>query len=922
MRSTARKSKFRLERSIGMGIILLAALVAPAHAVPGFLDQTFGSFGVGGRISSDLGMGKIVLQNDGKLITAERDDQGRVSVIRYRSNGTLDPTFDGDGIAAYSLPGVNPFISSMAVQPDGKILVAGINASPQDDFLVVRLTATGALDTSFGVNGFTYTDVFGNGFDRAQDLLVQPDGKIVAAGTWDDPGSDASQFAVVRYNANGSLDATFDGDGRRRIALNTESSCLGVAIQSDGKLVLAGYTLVATNDYDFGVARLNTDGSLDNTFDGNGVLSTGIGGNDFAGSVAIQANGRIVVAGGNQPGGTANGEIVRYLTNGALDGSFDGDGKRILTGLEGNAISCDVAIQPDGKILYLDGKEEANGNWKFALYRMSASGALDTSLDGDGEALIDFNPLTTEHERGTCIALQPDGRIVVAGVGTEVHIARLWPDGSIDQGGHVSTDFLDTLYDPNSQEMGYGMAIQTDGKIVVAGDIYTADFTGRGFALARFDADGQLDASFGDSWDPGRTTFGFGGDETATGVAIQPDGKIVTSGFVINGSAIDFMIARFNTNGTPDGSFGFLGFNTLDFAGGPDYGLDLALAPDGKIVVAGVVSNGTSDVFGVARFNSDGTVDNSFDGDGKQLVQFAVGQAHVCNTLVVQPDGKVVLGGQVSSNPAFLRLNESGSLDGSFGAGGKVVIGLRTNGSVNAMAMASDGGYVGAGQLGTDFGLFHITSTGALETGFGNNGLAWVDFGGTDEALALDLRGDGVIAVAGVTSSKFAVAQFLPTGVLDTGFFGTGYNYTDIAGTSEAAKSIEFVGNKLVLAGYHSVNDHYNFALARFETTAQQVDVPVAAADGELSLTRLSPNPARSEARIEYVLPRASRVRIGVYDAQGRLVANPLDADRPAGRNAITWMPAANGGRVAAGIYFVTIEAAGRSATRRLVLVP
>jgi uncharacterized delta-60 repeat protein len=922
MRSTAMKTKFRLKRSIGIGITLLAALVGPAHAVPGFLDQTFGSFGTGGRIASDLGMGKVVLQTDGKIITAERDDQDRVSVIRYLSNGTLDPTFDGDGIAAYALPGVNPFINCMAVQPDGKILVGGVNGSPQNDFLVVRLNPTGALDASFGVNGFIYTDVFGNGFDSAYDLLVQPDGKIVAAGIWKDPNSDATQFAVVRYNANGSLDATFDGDGRRRIAYNTVSACSDVAIQSDGKLVLAGYTDYAPNDYDFAVMRLNTNGSLDNTFDGDGIVGTGIGGMDFAGSVAIQADGKIVVAGGNQPGGTANGEIVRYLTNGALDASFDGDGKRILTGLTGNAFECDVAIQPDGKILYLDSRVEANGNQKFALYRMSSSGALDTSLDGDGEALIDFDPLTSEHERGTCIALLPDGRIIVAGAGTQVYIARLWPDGSIDQGGHVSTDFLDALYDPNSLEMGYGMAIQIDGKIVVAGDISRADFTGRGFALARYLPDGQLDASFGDSWDPGRTTFGFGGQETATGVAIQPDGKIVTSGFVINGSTVDFMIARFNTDGTPDGSFGFGGFNVLDFLGGPDYALDLALAPDGKILVAGTVSNGTSAVFGVARFNSNGTVDNSFDGDGKQLVQFAVGQDHVCNTLVVQPDRKVVLGGQVGGNPALLRLDESGSLDGSFGAGGKVVIGLRTNGTINALALTSDGRYVGAGMLGSDFGLFCITSTGALYSGFGSNGLAFVDLGGTDEALAIDLRGDGVIAVAGASNSRFAVAQFLPNGERDTGFFGTGYNTTDLAGTSEAAKSIEFYGNTLVLAGYHSVNDHYNFALARFETTAGLVDVPVADAAAELSLVRLSPNPARAEARIEYELARASRVWIGVYDAQGRLMANPLDAVRPAGRNAITWTPAAAGGRVAAGIYFVRIEAAGRSATRRLVIVP
>ena len=229
------------------------------------------------------------------------------------------------------LPGVNPFINAIAVQPDGKIVVAGENGSPTNDFLVVRLTTTGALDGSFGVNGYTFTDIASNGFDNASDVLVQPDGKIVLAGTWSDPNSSASQFAIARYNTNGNLDLAFAGTGRRRVAFTNESSCLDVALQSDGKLVMTGDMLFDTNDFDFAVARVNADGTTDNGFDGDGILSTGIGGNDFAGAVAIQSDGKIVVAGGNLPGGTANGEIVRYLTNGALDNSFDGDGKRIIT---------------------------------------------------------------------------------------------------------------------------------------------------------------------------------------------------------------------------------------------------------------------------------------------------------------------------------------------------------------------------------------------------------------------------------------------------------------------------------------------------------------------------------------------------------------------------------------------------------------
>jgi uncharacterized delta-60 repeat protein len=926
MKTTALTIKTRIPRVIPAGLGLLVILMAArVQAYPGLLDQTFGSFGTGGKVSSSHGMGRVALQTDGKILTAGRDDQDRVEVIRYLSNGTLDPTFDGDGIAAYSLPGVNPFINAIAVQPDGKIVVAGENGSPTNDFLVVRLTTTGALDGSFGVNGYTFTDIASNGFDNASDVLVQPDGKIVLAGTWSDPNSSASQFAIARYNTNGNLDLAFAGTGRRRVAFTNESSCLDVALQSDGKLVMTGDMLFDTNDFDFAVARVNADGTTDNGFDGDGILSTGIGGNDFAGAVAIQSDGKIVVAGGNLPGGTANGEIVRYLTNGALDNSFDGDGKRIITGLTGNPFECDVAIQPDGQILYLDSKVEANGNQKFALYRMSPNGALDPSLDANGEALIDFNPLTSDHERGTALALLPDGRILVVGVGNLFYMARLWPDGSIDQGGQLTMAFQDPSYGPNSNEQSFGMAIQADGKIVAVGDIARADFTGRNFALARMLPDGQLDPSFGDASDPGRTTFGFGGEETAKAVVIQPDGKIVAAGTVTNGSNVDFMVARFNPDGTPDGSFGFLGYNTIDFTGGADYGLDMALAPDGKIVVAGTVFNGHN-VFGVARFNANGTLDNSFDADGKQFFDFGVRAGDpAANAVVVQPDRKIVLGGRVGAAFALVRFDESGSVDGTFGSSGAVFTDLGGVDVINELKNTGDGGVLAAGTRETgsvDFALARYTSTGALNTAFGVGGIAIADLGGYDEALAMDMRYDGTIAVAGRSDSRFAVAQFRPDGTLDTGFFGTGYNTTDLAGGSEAATGVAFSSDRIVLTGYNNVNNNYNIGLSRFETTAGTLDAPGQVVAKEFALTRLSPNPTRSETRIEFQLPRAAHVRIGVYDTQGRLVAHPVDADRPAGRHAVTWSLAESRETMPAGVYFVRFEAGGAVANKRLVILP
>ena len=124
---------------------------------------------------------------------------------------------------------------------------------------------------------------------------------------------------------------------------------------------------------------------------------------------------------------------MRYLSNGALDNTFDGDGKKVITGLFG--YSEDVAVQPDGKILFISTQKEPSGNTRFAIYRMTSTGALDASFDLDGLALIEFNPSTSVHEFGGALALRPDGRIVACGVSTEVLMVQLWPDGSIDLGG-------------------------------------------------------------------------------------------------------------------------------------------------------------------------------------------------------------------------------------------------------------------------------------------------------------------------------------------------------------------------------------------------------------------------------------------------------------------------------------------------------
>jgi uncharacterized delta-60 repeat protein len=215
------------------------------------------------------------------------------------------------------------------------------------------------------------------------------------------------------------------------------------------------------------------------------------------------------------------------------------------------------------------------------------------------------------------------------------------------------------------------MAFQADGKIVTVGDISRPDASAHDFSVARFLADGQPDGAFGGSLtDPGRVVFGNNGsDETAGGVAIQPDGKIVVAGHSITGSTADFMVTRFNADGTPDASFGFGGSNVIDFMGGTDYGLEVALAPDGKIVVGGGLQWLT---VLVRRGAPTRTGPSTTPSTAMARCSGAASLSHTAQAVVVQSNRKVVVGGTIGTDFGVVRFNENGSLTTGFGSSGPV----------------------------------------------------------------------------------------------------------------------------------------------------------------------------------------------------------------------------------------------------------
>ena len=411
--------------------------------------------------------------------------------------------------------------------------------------------APGALDPSFGTGGLVTTDFSGaSGFDIAYAIAIQQDGKIVVAGdTLARIGT--HDFAVARYHLDGKLDRTFGDDGKVTTDFRESFDvAYAITIQPDGKIVVAGYADVRGDFGDFAVARYHLDGKLDRSFGDDGKVTTNFqagGGRDRAYALALQPDGKIVVAGEalqgpNISSGERNFALARYNADGKLDRNFGDDGKVTTdfgSGPDDDVINA-LVLQPDGKIV-VAGYSTVSGGNDFALARYHTDGRLDRTFGNDGLVTTDFNNGVAETARA--IALQPDGKIVVAGLPNiyRFALARYRPNGRLDptfgDGGKVMTTLLGTM------EQAFALALQPDGKMVVAGVTNYNDFAD--FMLLRYNTDGNLDATFGDL---GLVMTGFGGGaEQIKAIALQADGKIVVAGnaFVSPSFGEDFALARY-----------------------------------------------------------------------------------------------------------------------------------------------------------------------------------------------------------------------------------------------------------------------------------------------------------------------------------------------------------------------------------------
>lgn len=654
-------------------------------------------------------------------------DEFRVQYLaRLDGNGEIDTSFAPTGT------GLNGAARTLSIQTDNKIIVGGsfttYNGTSRP--YTARLDTDGSLDTSFAPTGTGFNST-------ANAVALQADGKVVVGGAFTSYNSTARPY-IARLNADGSLDTSFAPVGS-----GLSAAVNAVALQSDGK-VLVGGTFVtyngASRPY---IARLNTDGSLDGTFTPTG---TGLGGTVY--SLALQSDGKVVVGGGFLAYHvTSRPYVARLNSDGSLDVSFAPTG----TGL--NAPVNAVTLQTDGKVLVGGDFISYNGTLRGRMARLNTDGSLDSAF---GASDSGFDSWVYS------IFLQSDAAMLVGGQFTSHNGAARARLARINSDGSLTSDFATSQTSFNGHIQG--LSIHSDGTILVGGLFTAYRGTARG-SVACLNSDGSLNTAFAPS--------GTGFDNTVYTVARQTDGKVVAGGEFLNFNGTSrTSIARLNADGSLDTGF------TLAGAGLDGHVATLVFPGNDKILIGGsFISYDSTPRIGIARLNSDGSLDTGFALTGNGL------DGEV-SAITLQPDGKVILGGSFSSydgtmpRPFVARLNADGSLDTSFAP-----TGTGLSNFVYALALQTDGKILVGGNFLSYNGtsrrrIARLNSDGSVDTSFTNAGT-----GLSSSVYAISVQTDGKAIAGGWFSSyngtaRSRIARLNADGRLDTSFgaTGTGFN--------------------------------------------------------------------------------------------------------------------------------------------------
>ena len=497
---------------------------------------------------------------------------------------------------------------------------------------------------------------------------------------------------------------------------------------------------------------------------------------------------------------------------------------------------------------------------------------------------------------------------------------------SISQPGSLDLQFGNdgTVMAPvtTTTEHGYAMAVQGDGKILVAG--YRETGGNQDFAVARYNADGSLDNSFGSN---GVALIDGGtSSDAAWSMTLQADGKILLGGSVYNQNSTvdDFALVRLNTDGTPDATFGTNGVVTTDIDLNWDNAYEILVLDDGKILLGGDGYITGRRCATIVRYNTDGSVDTDFGFLG--VAHFCVGQEDArTRDIALQSDGKIVVAGYFSEgmdDHAFVaRFNPEGTVDTFFGLNGyaSLDIGGREDRLFSVVVLEDDkilaGGYTrDEGLMENDYLFVKYQSDGTLDTDFGSNGIMMFNFGANDQTRDMAILSDGKILSAGGAFS-FELLRLNSDGSLDTGFGDNGKVNTSIGTYCHANRIMLYPGNKAVVAGQASSSGIYNFALARY---LLQDDAGISDADNTSMKLNVYPNPAREKVTISYELRSAQEINIDLINLVGQRTTSFLsDNKQEPGMYSYEFrLP----GNIPAGVYFIRLSTEKGQGIQKLIL--
>lgn len=802
-------------------VLILAAAVAFLWAVPAAaqLDlQT--SFGVDG-LAALQGAGP----NDESIVDMRVDASDRIVFVftgfgssgvgRFLPDGSLDPDFGDGGIVFLRFSA-----AALAIQADGGIVVGGAStdALGVDTWRLARLLSDGSVDNDFGSNGEVDFVWFGAN-DEINALAVDANGDIVVAGRAFDPSA-GSGLAVAIFNSVGQvLHQRFT-----KVIAGNADWCEDVLVQGDGRIVCVGLTR------NFDAARMialryEDDLVIDTSFGINGVALVNTTASEMeAQSGALTASGQIVMGGWvDRPVEGLNLAIVRLDSDGSVDTSF-GVAGLVETQII-NESSDDVTdLMVVGTDLVVAARSEDLGD--FAVLRFDVNGDPVTTFGTSGRVQVDFNGM---FDAALSVAMHQGEILIGGGVRSALQsesnnlgLLRLLQNGNLDS-SFADAGLLDLGLTGPARTIVQDAAARADGGIVSA--FWSgSSFSARDFGLIGTRADGEPDPDFGDE---GFARLDFdNAEDTVEAVAVQPDGRIVAVGAVKpSGSTqgTDFGIARFMADGSVDSDFGSNGRVMVDLDGSTDTARAVHLLDDGKILVAGEGQffDGGGDLV-VIRLLADGTLDTTF-GDagiarGDSGASFEFG-----NAITVMQDGTIVVGGTASSDFVMAAFDADGSTATGFGTNGIVTLdfagefdtiqALLTVPNWNGQGeriVAAGSRRTGSSTLTADFAAAMFTTTGALETGFGNAGTVIFDIvaGGRDEATDAILW-QGALVLTGFSldvnsqnSTDFAIVGLDLNGQTLEDFTVDGPGKTiDFLGSVDEAHAVVVGSNHLTLVG-------------------------------------------------------------------------------------------------------------------------